>query len=153
MTCEVTEWQIVGDYLARQLDFVGVEPETTVQLRVTVKADDTGMIEALPYIMLAPAVSLAPEAYLVMGLWTMDLSVRSGFLTVRTTRTPGGANKFWIEAGDDARKVTEVLWTGREMRWIVTDGNETLVKLDLHNDPSFRDALKRIRDKVQAEAH
>jgi hypothetical protein len=103
MTCEVTEWRIVGDDLVRQLDFVGVEPETTVQLPVTVKVGDTGMIETLPYIMLAPAVSEAPEAYLAVLLGTMDQSVESGFLNVRTTRTPGGANRFSIEDGEDAR--------------------------------------------------
>ena len=76
MTCEVTEWQIVGDDLARQLTFVGVKPATTVQLRVTVGIGDTGMIETRPYIMLAPAVSLAPETYLAVLLRTMAEFVR-----------------------------------------------------------------------------
>jgi hypothetical protein len=66
----------------------------------------------------------------------MDESVETGFLNVRTTNAGSGANRFRIEKREDAHKVMEVLWAGQEIRWIVTDGGKTLVKMRLHNDMS-----------------
>lgn len=149
LRCEVTDWQIVGDDLARQLDFITNDgEETTVQIRVTLKTGDTGEIEACPYIVLAPAVSHSAETYLAVQLAAMDGLLESPFLNVRTTCS-GPVNKFWIREGEDSAKVMEVLWAGKDLRWLVTDGREALVQMRLPHDQSFRDALRQMQENLR----
>ena len=153
MRCEVTNWQVVGENLARQLDYVSEAGEDlcTIQIRLTLTIGRTGEIEARFCIVYAPAVSQAPEAYLAMQITPLARLTEAPFVNARVTCS-GPVNKFWVDDTQDAAKIMEVLWAGEELRWLVVGSNGSLLDMRVPHDGSFRTALAEMQAKVRDQA-
>jgi hypothetical protein len=153
MRCEVTDWQVVGEDLARQFDYVSDAGEDlcTIQIRLTLTICGTGEIEPRLYIVYAPAVSHAPEAYLTMQITPLARLTEGPFINARVTCS-GPVNKFWVDDTEDAAKIMEVLWAGEELRWLVVDTKESLLDMRVPHDKSFRTALAEMQAKVRGRA-
>ena len=121
MRCEVTDWQVVGEDLARQLDYISDAGEDlcTIQIRLTLTICGKGEIETRFCIVYAPTVSHGPEAYLAMQITPLARLTEGPFVNARVT-CDGPVNKFWVDNVQDAAKITEVLWAGEELRWCPT---------------------------------
>jgi hypothetical protein len=153
MRCEVTNWQVVEEDLARQLDYVSDAGEDlcTIQIRLTLTICGTGEIETRFCIVYAPAVSHAPEAYLAMQITPLARLTEGPFVNARVTCS-GPINKFWVDDAEDAAKIMDVLWAGEELRWLVVDTKESLLDMRLPHDKSFRTALAEMQAKVRGQA-
>ena len=153
MRCEVTNWQVVGEDLARQFDYVSDAGEDlyTIQLRLTLTICGTGEIETRFCIVYAPAVSHAPEAYVAMQVTPLARLTEGPFVNARVTCS-GPVNKFWVDDAEDAAKIIEVLWAGEELRWLVVGTKGSSLDIRVPHDRSFRTALAEMQVKVRGQA-
>lgn len=153
MRCEVTDWQVVGDDLTRQLEYISDAGEDlcTIQIRLTPTICSTGEIETRFCIVYAPAVSHAPETYLPMQITPLARLTEGDFVNARVTCS-GPVNKFWVDNPQDAAKIMEVLWCGEELRWLVLNAKESLLDIRVPHDKSFRTAFTEMQAKVRDQA-
>lgn len=153
MRCEVTNWQVVGEDLARQFDYISDAGEDlcTIQIRLLLKICDKGEVQTRFCIVFAPAVSHAPEAYLPMQITPLARLTEGDFVNARVTCS-GSVNEFWVDDTEDAAKILEVLWAGEELRWLVLDTKESLLDMRVPHDKSFRTAFSEMQAKVRGRA-
>jgi hypothetical protein len=154
MRCEVTNWQVVGEDLARQLEYFSDAGEDlcTIQIRLTLTIGGTGEIETRFCIVYAPAVSRAPETYCAMQITPLARLTDGPFVNARVTCS-GPVNKFWVEDAEEAANIMEVLWAGEELRWLVLDGSmKSVLEMRVPHDTSFRTALTEMQAQVRGRA-
>lgn len=153
MRCEVTEWQVVGDELARQLDYISDAGEhlCSIQMRLMQKIFGKSDTETRFCIVYAPAVLRGPAVYLAMQITPLGRLTEGPFVNARVT-VDGSVNKFWVDNAQDTAKITEVLSAGEELRWLVVDAEESLLDMRLPHDSSFRTALTEMQAKMRGRA-